>query len=96
MRELVPLRNSSRTPPHGENEELTHLSLCQEYETLDGLKESLLSKAVDSGNVEMFETVQMMTLEMAGHRVRGCAPYSTLWCFSCRLRPALKRKGGPK
>ncbi|CAN0213439.1 unnamed protein product [Pylaiella littoralis] len=37
----------------------------KEYRTLDNLDESLLSKAVDSGNVEMFETICMMTREMA-------------------------------
>eukprot|EP00752_Nemacystus_decipiens_P018686 g16750.t1 len=45
-----------------------HMGAHKEYETLDGLNESLLSKAVDSGNVEMFEIVRMKTLEMAGYR----------------------------
>lgn len=65
------------TQPH-DPEALTQFSCaCQEYETLDDLKESLLSKAVDSGNVEMFNIISMMTAEMVG-RVRKDVPPSVL------------------
>lgn len=38
---------------------------------MDGLGESLLSKAVDSGDVEMFELVSSLTRGMSVERTRG-------------------------